>query len=57
MGTRPHWDGAREQLFPLRSQLQQTSALVIVGGRDLDQATALQRFQGSGQGCPIHRKQ
>ena len=57
MGTRPHWDGAREQLFPLRSQLQQTSAVVVVVCRDLDQATTFERFQGGGQGCPIHRQQ
>jgi hypothetical protein len=57
MGTRPHSDGAREQRFPLGSQLQQTSAVVVVVCRDLDQATTFERFQGGGQGRPIHRQQ
>jgi hypothetical protein len=48
MSTFPHWDGSREQLRSLRSQLQQTSAVVIPVFCDPDQATARQRFQGGG---------
>jgi hypothetical protein len=45
-----------QQRSPLRSQLQQASTVVIVVCRDLDQATASQRFQGGGQSCPIRRQ-
>jgi hypothetical protein len=57
MGSRPHRDGAGQQLSPLRSQLQQTNTVVKAICRDLDKTTALQRFQGGGQSCPIHRQQ
>jgi hypothetical protein len=57
MGLRPHWDGSGEQLSSLRSQLQQTSTVVIVVWLDLDQASALQGFKGGSQRCPIHRQQ
>jgi hypothetical protein len=53
MGTAPHWDGAGQQLSSLRRQLQQTSTVVIVVCRDLDQATASQWLQHGGQSGPI----
>ena len=37
--------GAGQQLSPVPSQLQQTGAPVVVVYRDLDEATASQRFE------------
>lgn len=48
MGLRPYRDGAGQKIPSARSQLQDASPMVAVVRRNVDQATAFQRFQGGG---------
>jgi hypothetical protein len=57
MGTRPHGGGAGQHLYSLRSQLEQTGALVFAVWRDFDEVAPSQGLKRGGQGCSIHRQQ